>query len=167
NDLRWAKSNDQSGPNQVVKPSTLRNPPVSRVGRIEKVGVDLEALPLADFHALQQSEVEVVNAVGPQDIAAGVADGILNRGRAEQGASTRGLYLPHAHTGKIQLGVEERPDGSTHQVAEHHAARVRAIQHAERSAGLEREEPIHLPPSQSFSYGAFLGVEHRQFEHAV
>src|SRR2546422_3565460 len=36
-----------------------RNPPVSRVGRIEKVGVDLEALPLADFHALQQPEVEV------------------------------------------------------------------------------------------------------------
>src|SRR5207245_11069320 len=50
---------------------------------------------------------------------------------------------------------------------ETYAARIIAIEHAERSAGLERKEAAHLPAAQNPPYRALLGPVHRQFEHAV
>ena len=58
--------------------------PKSRVlVEVEEVGAQLQLVVLADARVLQDAEVDVVDAVGAQDVAAGVADALAagRRGR--------------------------------------------------------------------------------------
>src|SRR6185436_2137745 len=85
---------------------------VSRVGEVVEVSAELQALVLTDPRILQQSEIDVVDSIGPQDISSRVTDSLHARSgkSSEQRSSTRAHDFFNGHRRKIERRVQVRPD---------------------------------------------------------
>ena len=54
------------------------NTEVSRVSEIEEIGAELQTLILTNPRVLQNSEINVVDSVGAQDISSGIANSLCS-----------------------------------------------------------------------------------------
>src|SRR3954464_1874870 len=129
--------------------------------------MNLKRVTFTDSCVLDEAEIQTIDPVCTQDIAANVSNWVGSRNAAEQRPASRRLNVPHRHLRQIEIRVQEGTDRCADQVSSNDPARSAHVQACERRARLQGEKTVNLPASENLAQHAPLAPHHGQFKYTI
>lgn len=149
--------------------AAFRNTEVARIGGVIEFRPKLNPLVLTDPGVLEDSQIHVVDAISPKDIAAGATYALGRRNPLEQRGPTCRLDFGDRHAGEWKSRIQVRTNRIADQSVDTGKSTgwVPTIQNRERRATLEGEESVDLPTTEHVSLPTRLVLKPREFVDEV